>query len=209
MNKNETCENFWKKRKKYPNYGFRQERLYNDVINIWPYLKNINSFADVGCGDGSFCKIIYNFCKPSFIYACDINNYWIRKLKKQFDKKHSKLEVVNLLKIKNKIPKTDIVFCMGIFIYFFQNKEIINLLKNIDSNKIIIRIPCSLSNNDILINKYSEDLKDNYSAIYRTVDNFSVIIKKTLGIIPIVKRAWPDEIESKYGTNQFLFIIER
>lgn len=113
-------------------------------------------------------------------------------------------KVVNLISLK-KLPMTDVTLSLGVFPYIFDNNDLHRILGNIESDLLIVRVPCTFNKEDEIINKFSDDLGENYASIYRTIDNYVSILSDHF-VVSEISRAWPDEIESRYGTKQFYFV---
>jgi hypothetical protein len=100
------------------------------------------------------------------------------------------------------------MLCFGAFPYIFDVADLDNILRKITSPKLLVRNPCSVDGESVLINKYSEELGANYSALYRTPAEYISILTKYFEVEDVL-RSYPDEIESKYGTKHFFFICRR
>jgi len=90
--------------------------------------------------------------------------------------------------------------------YVFSDDRVSEIVANLKSDIFITRISCDTER--IEINKFSEDLGRDYSAVYRTIEEYTKIFGKHYKELTI-KRAYPDEIESKYNTKQYFFICKR
>jgi len=66
---------------------------------------------------------------------------------------------------------------------------------------LFVRTPCSKE--DFSINKYSNELGDTYSSRYMTLDNLIKLLGQEFTVIDVT-RAYPDAIESKFGSKQWL-----
>jgi hypothetical protein len=102
-------------------------------------------------------------------------------------------------------PETDLTTAMGVFPYIFEQEDLEQLLNNVKSNTLIVRVPCSVEGGDVYINKYSDDLDSEYSSIYRTPDKYEDTFIKFFSTV-MLERAYPDDIESKYGTKHYFFV---
>jgi len=208
MNNYKTALDFWKKRKSYPDYPNTLQRRLVDTNFIVDKLAGAASVLDIGCGEGSMLLSLREFTEIRLFYGYDVSPSLIKRL---LDKWGSvpglKAKVVNLITLKE-LPITDVTLALGSFPYIFDNDHLHKLLKNIKSNLLIVRAPCTLNKEDEIINKFSEDLGDNYASIYRTVDNYVSILSDHF-IVSEISRAYPDEIESKYGTKHFFFVCKK
>jgi len=206
FNKN-VAEKFWKNRSIYPNYPNLIKRRLVDLNFMVPFLDGASSILDLGCGDGYLLRALRDFTDIETFYGYDMSNIMIESLKKSWGNlKYLNAEVCDFVK-KDNYPKTDITMALGSFMYIDDN-DLRAVLSNMVSDILILRSSCTLEKEDEIIDKFSEDLSDNYSAIYRTVGNYIAILSDYFAVDNIC-RSYPDEIESKYGSKQFFFVCER
>jgi hypothetical protein len=107
---------------------------------------------------------------------------------------------------KLEFPDTDVSICMNMFPYVFTDEKLSEIVANLKSDLFITRISCDTDR--IEINKFSDDLGRDYSAVYRTVDECVKVFGKHYKEVKVT-RAYPDNIESKYNTKQYFFICKR
>jgi SAM-dependent methyltransferase len=208
MNVTKVALNFWKNRKQYPNYPHTLQRRLIDVNFVVEKLSGVKSILDLGCGEGAMLLALRGFTEIDTFYGYDISPNLIEKLLNEWGKSNGlSVEVINLITIE-KLPETDVTLSMGSFSYIFKDEELHKLLRNVKSDLLIVRASCTLNKEDEVINKFSEDLGENYAAIYRTVSNYKSILSKHF-IVSEISRAYPDEIESKYGTKHFFFVCKK
>jgi len=196
------AKKFWITRKIYPAYPHNFKRRFLDLSFILNNLDDEKSLLDIGCADCSMLILLRELTPIKNLYGVDISNKLMRK------EKGLRLITADVTK-KINLPETDICLCFGIFPYIFDDDHIYNILNNIKSNKLLVRAPCALNEeNKHTINKFSKELGANYSAIYRTLDSYKVILSKHFDVKEVI-RAYPDNIESKYGSKQYYFICKR
>jgi hypothetical protein len=207
-------DSFWQNQSGYPLYDHVETRHMHDKRNIdheiARYFRGQRrlSFCEIGCGTGEIVRHFVEKYSISSGYACDLNPAWIRDLTSQFFTNFI-FEVEDISKRQLPYPETDICVSNGVFIYIFEDAEVINVLSRIRSKVILLRLPCSLESGDVLINKESDQLKSRYSALYRKPSHFLALAESAGLQVLQVKRAWPDAVESKFGTKQFLFVMCR
>lgn len=204
-----TAANFWETRIKYPDYPNTLKRRLLDVNFISNRIHSMNSVLDLGCGDGSTLLSLREFTEIKVFYGYDISPNLIKQLKNKWGK-WSGLNTYtgDFLHLKD-FPKVDITLSLGSFPYVFDDADLFKLLETINTEWLIVRAPCNINEEHIseVINKYSEDLGDNYAAIYRTRSTYIHILSKKFDVFETT-RAYPDEIESKYGTKHFFFVCK-
>ena len=92
---------------------------------------------------------------------------------------------------------------MGVIIYIFKDSEVVKLLKAIHSDVLILRAPCSEEESDIYVDTYSEELDARYASRYRTHAHVRKLVEQVF-TIEDMDRIYPDHLESKYGTKQYI-----
>lgn len=103
-------------------------------------------------------------------------------------------------------PITDVTISMNMFPCIFDDSVVEEIVKNINSDIFLTRVTCEKER--LEIDKFSEDLGHNYTACYRTAEEYVNIFSKYYSTVNVV-RAFPDEIESNYGSKQMFFECKR
>ncbi len=144
--------------------------------------RNYNSCLEIGAGT---CQWTYTLSKSARKILCTDTSKGMLDLGRGFIKKnHPKIQTEFLVGdiCKEREPKNspyDLIFISGLILYLSDDKftSLLNFIsKNTKKNAIVIlREPIGIMEEYILENVYSEELKTNYSAIYRTEEH---IIKK-------------------------------
>lgn len=203
-----TAKDFWKYVDYYPDYPNTDVRRQIDIDFVSSRVENVKSVLDLGCADGHLLLALRSFIQIEKFYGYDISPGLLKVLRTSWGNRVGlKTNLCDFTK-QIKYPNTDLTIAMGLFIYIFDYFDLYNILDSVKSQKLIIRIPCTMKNQDEYINTYSKDLSANYSAVYRTTQNYLDILKIFYANVHM-KRAYPDEIESKYGTKHFFFVCER
>ena len=127
---------------------------------------------DLGCGFGAWSEILSSYVKK--IIGVD----YIPKMI-QIAKENSKLRKIKNIEYfcSNAISfqtdkKFDFIFISGLLLYL-SNKDIKNLVSEIPkyskkNTRLVLREPTGVNGQHTIIDKYSENLNESYSAIYRT-----------------------------------------
>jgi trans-aconitate methyltransferase len=191
----DTARKFWTNVKDYPSFGSKQRRLY-EVQWLVPKLK-VDSLLDIGCGSGEFLELLLRLTDIKNFYACDISEPLLSKVNPSVQKFVFDIYNGN----SSELPKVDAVLLWASLQYIFDDEVILNLLKGLRCKKLFVRTPCDRE--DYVIEKYSEELKGEYSSRYITLDNLLKLLGQYFTISDVA-RAYPDDIESKYGTKQWL-----
>lgn len=200
-----------------------KERNQTEIEKIKPMLKlDMNSkVLDVACGIGRWADAItediHKYC------GIDFSEELIKIAKQRNDRDNFMFytgaanEVEKIIQ-ENKQGKFNIVLLIGILMYindidledFFEQLE-----RQCEVNTIIcIREPIGLGDRLTLKDFYSEELKDNYNAIYRTKSEIMTFFERTLldkGFM-IVKEGFmfdEEQLNNRKETAQYYFILER
>lgn len=211
LNAANVAAKFWHSQQDYPNYPNLAARRAHDLMEIKHMTKGITrpSFVDLGCGDGSLYREISNQIEIGYYYAFDYSQALLQKFKEQQpNQTNLKIEAIDLADCQS-IPKADVTICLGVFPYIFDDKRITELIRLIPSPRIFVRAPCSVSEDSLLINDYSAALQSDYAALYRTQQQYIDCLEAAGVTITKSSRAYPDAIESPFGTKHFYFALEK
>jgi|TARA_R100000093_G_scaffold18047_1_gene10448 SAM-dependent methyltransferase len=206
----DTSREFWKKQNFYPSYGnlIKKRRLYETAfLTEWIWKNNPASLADIGCGNGSTITMLIELTDIINFYAYDISLKMLEKIDTR--NKRGSIITTQLVDLcDNKIPfeNVDVTTILGVHMYLTDD-QIKKQFENISSKTIILRDPCGLFHEEI--NKFSDALGEEYSAVYRTKDEYIKLYEECGYKVTYSKRAYPDDIESDFGTHQYFFICER
>ena len=205
---NKTAKKFWKTRNEYPPFIYKSQRRYLDLGTVLKYINNINSVLDLGCGEGQLLIMLRELTNIKNYYGYDLSTVFIKDLINRWGNYSGLNTQATDFTTLDMFPNTDLCLCMGVFPYVFDDEVLKHVLLNITSKLFITRIPCTLGQKRIEINKFSEDLGDRYAAVYRTIPEYISILSEFFNIKSI-NRCYPNEIESGYGSKQFFFVCER
>ena len=208
MDINKVAYNFWTSKEKYPDYPHVLKRRLIDVAHVAPLVQDAQSVLDIGCADGYMLVALREFTKISKFYAYDLSENLLTLLRNKWGNyRFLETKATDLLSVSI-FPSVDVTLSLGAFPYIFNDDKLRSMVSRIQSNCFIVRTPCSTDTERIVINKYSEDLGEQYASVYRTVDEYVNVLAEYYNVEDIF-RAYPDEIESKYGTKQYFFVCER
>jgi trans-aconitate methyltransferase len=206
----EVSRNFWKNQDYYPQYGdvIKKRRLHETkFLTDWIWKNKITSLSDIGCGNGSSVTMLQELTDIGKFYCYDISEGMLNKIDTR-GVRQAIIEThqIDLCNIEQDFLPTDLTTVLGVNMYL-TDEQVISLMSKIQSKTVILRDPTSETREEI--NKYSKDLGSEYSAVYRTVDEYAELYSKAGYHITSAFRAYPDEIESKFGTMQFFFTCEK
>jgi len=166
------------------NHQTKARRL-RDLNFIAERIADAKSIIDIGCGDGGTMMAMREVSGISDFHM--------------WDQSRDPLPA---------IPETDVAVLLGVTPYLFSDADVHRLLAAVPAKKVILRSPCTMLPEDEVVSTYSEALGAEYAAIYRTVPNLTAMLGRRHNILES-GRIWPDEIESKFGTRQFVFVLAR
>ena len=197
-NNYQTAKQFWTDRDQYPPYDYVEARRLCDIKYIVPRVESARSLLDLGCGDGRISLVLSYLTRILKFTLVDFSEHLVdREAISKFD-----FQCADLSQVRN-LPKADVVVCLGLFPYIFNDEDLSGLLGSLNTRGLIVRTPCALNSHNETINKYSEALDAQYAAVYRTLKNTVAIIEPHFTITE-VERIYPDKIESKFNTKQFI-----
>ena len=192
------AKDFWGKSKKYPEYGTIKKRRFHELSYLVPQLYGVQTLLDLGCGDGALISCLKRLTDIKKYYAYDYAEGLLDLVDKDIE-----MAVYDCY-TPTELPSTDVTVFAGVLPFLFKDEEVYALLDEINSPVLFVRTPCTLLDKDELVNTYSEKLKADYSANYRTVKNVLRLLSARFKVERVL-RSYPDEIESEFGTKQFYF----
>lgn len=203
---------FWSSQEEYPAYGdiIKKRRLYESQYlskYIWEN-KNLKTITDIGCGNGSTVTILQELTDIKEYHCYDISPKLVSTINTGA-KRGAKVSasVLDLTSPTFSFPESDITLSLGVFMCV-DDLGLSKLLQKVSSPVLITRDPCSIGHREE-VNTFSEKLGDNYSGVYRTPEEYVNLFKKSGFQRVNYHRAFPDDIESEFGTKQYFFLCER
>lgn len=195
------AKTFWKNQTTYPNYGTIKQRRLHELNYLVPKLKNVNSLLDLGCGDGALIKCLRELTDIKTYYALDIAENLMSDI--------PAITQIYDCTDPEPLPMTDFTVFAGVIPFLFNDLEVINVLKEIKSPILYVKCPCSMEENSISVDTYSEKLQADYKSLYRTTGQIVYLLKQAGFKVKEVIRAYPDDIESEFGTKQYIFLCNQ
>jgi trans-aconitate methyltransferase len=198
----EVAKDFWSTRLEYPPFPYRKERNAEDLKYLLSYF-NFNSIGhilDYGCGTGELLTILSYFSN-AILYGVDLPSPMYEHTRQKLS------QVATFFMPEDPLPWTDLLICFGVLHYICDDIYAAHTLSHFKSQALLLRCPCSIDKR-VEINKFSPELGGAYAANYRTVEETASLLSPVWKVIDI-RRAFPEEIESKYGSRQFFFRCSR
>lgn len=200
------------------------KRNYEEVQRLMPLL-NVNQFSkvlDIGCGIGRWADAlpddISKYCGIDFSSEL-INIANSRNKRSNFTfLKGSTNEIEKVLFQENNAIGYNIVLLMGILIYL-NDSDVFSLLEQVERISeqhaiVCIREPIGIEERLTLKDFFSEELKDNYNAIYRTREELgqyldATLLKKGFQIKSHGFLFSEDSLNNRKETTQYYYVLER
>lgn len=176
-----------------------------DIDLISKYINSSSEVLDLGCGPGRTTNILEP--NVSYIKAVDKQRAFLT-----FCSKSPKVETVesDLTEfIDNR--KYDVILLFGIMNYF-NDEEVETIYNNcfnmLKDDGVIIVKHASGVREDVIINKYSEQIGDWYHAIYRHVDRDNLLIQQS-GFKAIMVDIYPERLNPWENTHYYAFVAKK
>lgn len=186
-------------RERYPSFPHIKTRRLHELNWLVPRLRgNGASLLDIGCGDGSLVNCLFHLTDLE-LQACDFAEKLMQGVNPRIR------TFVYDCRQPGPLPKTDIVVIAGVFPYLFEDVEVTALLGFMTAPLLFVRATCG---NDERIEGFSKDLGAPYKSRYRSVDQVKALLSSRYPSVS-ADRAYPDDIESAYGTKQWYFTARR
>jgi uncharacterized protein len=141
------------------------------ILKLITFNKN-DLCLDLGCGIGVWAELMSSHVNE--VIGVDYSKKMIDiAVEKAYEKNISNIKYYCKDAAEFKSKKTfNIIFISGLLLYFSDNK-LTSLLSELDKysetdTRLILREPTGIYKQHLLLDKYSESLKVNYSAVYRT-----------------------------------------
>jgi SAM-dependent methyltransferase len=206
MQKEQVSKAFWEGTEFYPSYPFVKERRKYEIDYLLTHIPSeTKSLLDLGCGNGSTTILLRELTYIEKYFCYDIGPGMLATIKGNRDS-----ELVTKVWDANdgdfNFPEADVTISMNMFPCIFDDDVIEDIVKNIKSDTFLTRVTCEKER--LEINKFSEDLGHHFAACYRTVGEYVNIFSKYYSTVNVV-RAFPDAIESNYGSKQMFFECKR
>lgn len=183
----------------YPSFPYIKERRLHELNWLVPRLAGQGkSLLDVGCGDGALVNCLYHLTDLQ-LSACDFAEKLMRGVNPRIP------TFLYDCRQPGPLPPTDIVVIAGVFPYLFEDREVRALLQQVTAPLLFVRSPCG---SDELIETFSRELGAPYKSRYRSVDQLKALLLERYPHVD-AHRAYPDDIESAFGTKQWYFAARR
>jgi 2-polyprenyl-3-methyl-5-hydroxy-6-metoxy-1,4-benzoquinol methylase len=201
-----------------PELAIQRNKQEKETLKKLIKLNNDNCVLDIGCGIGRWAEFFYNQNVKSY-HGIDFMEEFINYARTNYtyneNYTYQVLDVSKLNKnILNNYKEYNVIMISGVLVYL--NDDILKLIL-LEINKLcsdnclfIIREPISINGRLTLKNIESDELKQTYNAIYRTVDELELFFRKYLNAsIFYSKDLYKKELNNRKETKQHLFLFRK
>lgn len=193
----ETATAYWQSQSEYP-FPFTRRRRIHELNYLVPRLERsaARSLLDLGCGDGSLLECLLRLTDLTELHGYDVAADLMRGIDPRI---HT--EVFDIAR-PGTLPVVDATVVAGVIQYIFDDEIVAGLFSRLTSPIVWVRSTCSLKPEGERVER------DGYASYYRTLPQTYDLLSRHFAVAA-VDRAYPDELESPFGTKQFYFEARR
>lgn len=211
MNKSQVIDEFWKSRASMENprlaTQFRIDNsLYYDLELVKAYLPKGGKVLDLGCGTCTLTNELVPYA--SMIRGVDKHEGLLRfcKVGEQFE-----THVCDVLNYVDEV-QYDLILLIGVLNYFFDDCDVEKTYRNCfrmlkPGGHLIVKQQSGVEE-DIHVNNYSEELKTNYTAIYRERRKEESLLQKE-GFQVKTYDIYPPEMNPWSNTHHYAYVAQK
>jgi len=207
MGLEEKSRAFWGSRSEYPAYRFIKTRRLHEVNHMASRLEDmapIAKFCDVGCGDGSLVRCLDEVLEVESFFCCDFSEGLLERIPRS-DRFRARKVDLNDPSQHGIIEPGSVVNLGACLNYVFDDGVVVALLKSLRWERLFVRAVCSEKESAEVADGFSERLGSDYACLYRTREHMEGLMSQAGIRVAECFRAYPDSIESEFGTRQYMF----
>lgn len=213
MDFRKVSEKFWEKQQTYPEYGFIKRRRLHEINYLVPIIEGLqpDHVVDLGCGDGSTTTILRELTDVKRYSCYDISQGLLSLLNTSSDRGSEVTATkfnVNASNIHD-LPRAPLYIAMGL-LQCCEDNRVSEILHHLPGEHLVTRSAHYTSDQgERKIVKNSDALQDVYACHYRTLLGHANDIEKAGWTVIDIRRAYPDDIESAFGSKQWFIFAKR
>lgn len=179
---------------------------------------------DIGCGTGRWSWFLAKHCSGLEYLGIDFSSSLIDKARAEADRRRlsgMQFQVMSATDIHSEelaiLAPFDLTLVSGLLIYL-NDGDVLKVLRDAArlsaaGGRIYVREPVGVAERFTLDGFYSEELADNYSAIYRTVDELKRLMNHAFMEFDMriehERFLFEDGLERRTETRQYCFVLQR
>jgi SAM-dependent methyltransferase len=189
----ETATAFWKAQTRYP-FAFTRKRRLHELNYLVPRLQKTGGkrLLDIGCGDGSLLECLLRTTDFDEFYGYDIAVELMHGINPKI--RTAAFDIAN----PGPLPDVDVTIVASVIQYVFEDAHVDALFASLTAPVVWVRSTCTVKP------QAERVVRDGYAAHYRTLPDVHALLSRHFEIAA-VDRAYPDELESAFGTRQYYF----
>ncbi|MCM1009981.1 MAG: class I SAM-dependent methyltransferase [Fusobacterium sp.] len=192
---------------------YRNTRETNILKSILPSDAKI-TILDIGCGIGRWVDNLYDYIKE--YDGIDYTEGFIKLAKDKYPQENIRFHNQSITNLDKSLllKNYDLSIITGVCMYLNDTTlpELFTNLGKLTSGTVYIQESVSLTDERLTLDKfYSEDLHQNYSAIYRQPDEYKKLIQECCADFTIYKSGLllDEETGARHETNAAYWILKR
>ncbi|OPA75647.1 hypothetical protein BVG16_20130 [Paenibacillus selenitireducens] len=177
-----------------------------DIELINKYINESSKVLDLGCGPGR----ITNRLEPHVSYIKSVDNQ--EKFLEHCIQSPKIKTVVSDLPYFLEPSKFDVILLFGVVTYF-NDEEVQKIYKNCyhmlaDEGILIVKHACGI-NDDVIIDKYSEQIGEWYHVFYRHIENDIQLLDQSDFYITNKIDIYPERLNPWENTHYYAFVAKK
>ena len=203
-----------------PGLAKERDKIEKELVLSMLNVSEDDRVLDVGCGIGRWAEALVS--KIQLYHGTDLCESLISIASKRFSSdNHVSFQTIGgqdaAPEYLNQKPPYSLIMSAGVLQYL-NDEDCYKTLRNIalcsaDKARVFIRVPIALQTRMTLDRHWSDDLKQEYSAIYRTQEEYLQMIDEILLLsgfaIDVDQPLYPPELNNRAETRQHIFIMSR